>query len=106
VLSGLALCKAATVRYIARKNGWEIGNVEAVLTQEVIRESSGLKPNVRIKINIEGEITTEQRNELISQADNCYIHRLLNSEWNIERAENFEEQVFVQNQLETVSHSK
>jgi putative redox protein len=106
VLSGLALCKAATVRYIARKNGWEIGNVEAVLTQEVKRDSSGLKPNVKIKINIEGDITTEQRNELISQTDNCYIHRLLNSEWNIEQAEAFAEEVFVQDKLEIISHSK
>jgi putative redox protein len=93
VLSGLALCKAATVRYIARKNGWEIGNVEAVLTQEVIRDSSGLKPNVKININIEGDITSEQREELLKQADNCYIHRLLNSEWNIERSEILEEKV-------------
>ncbi len=106
VLSGLALCKVGTVRYIARKNGWKIENVEAVLTQEVKRDSGGLKPNVKVKINIEGDITNEQRNELISQADNCYIHRMLNSEWNIERAENFEEQIFVQNQLETVSQSK
>ncbi len=106
VLSGLALCKAATVRYIARKNGWKIGNVEAVLTQEVIRDSSGLKPNVKIKINIEGDITTEQRNELISQTDNCYIHRLLNSEWNIEQAKAFAEEVSVQDKLEIISHSK
>ena len=32
VLSGLAMCKVATIRYIARKNGWEIGKVEAILT--------------------------------------------------------------------------
>ena len=37
VLSGLALCKVATVRYIARKNGWEIGDVHAELTQNVKR---------------------------------------------------------------------
>lgn len=95
VLSGLALCKAATVRYIVRKNEWEIGNVEAVLTQEVIRDSSGMKPNCKIKINIEGDITSEQRDELLAQADNCYIHRLLNSEWNIEHSEIHEEQVLV-----------
>lgn len=87
VLAGLALCKAATVRYIARKNGWEIGNVEAILVQEVKRDSNGLKPNVKINISIDGDITEEQRQELLLQADNCYIHRLLNSEWNIEQAE-------------------
>lgn len=93
VLSGLALCKVATVRYIARKNGWEIGNVEASLIQEVKGDSNGLKPVVKISINIEGELSPEQRLELIAQSDNCYIHRLLNSEWNIERAEVLEEDI-------------
>ncbi len=95
VLSGLALCKAATVRFIARKNGWEIGNVEAVLTQEVKRESSGLKPNIKIKIKIEGNLSDDQRTELLAQADSCYIHRLLKSEWNIEHAEALNEKVLV-----------
>jgi putative redox protein len=27
------MCKVATVRFIARKNGWKIGNVEAELDQ-------------------------------------------------------------------------
>ena len=35
VLSGLALCKAATIRYIARKNGWRIGNMETTLLQKI-----------------------------------------------------------------------
>ena len=96
VLSGLALCKAATVRYIARKNGWDIGNVEANLVQEVKRDSDGLKPVVKISINIEGDLTEEQRKELISQSDNCYIHRLLNSEWNIEKAESLQVESVIQ----------
>src|SRR3972149_9200651 len=59
VLAGLAMCKVATVRYIARKKGWEIGNVEANLIQEVKREATGLKTNVKIEINIEGNISEE-----------------------------------------------
>ena len=84
VLAGLAMCKVATVRYIARKKGWKIGNVEANLIQEVKREATGLKTNVKIEINIEGNISEEQRAELLKQADNCYIHRMLKGEWNIE----------------------
>lgn len=86
ILSGLALCKVATVRYIARTKGWEIGEVNAALNQEVNREKSGLQTNVKIKISIEGDITEEQRAELLKQADNCYVHRMLNGEWNIENA--------------------
>ena len=90
VLSGLAMCKVATIRYIARKNGWEIGKVEAILTQEVRKEITGLKTNVKIDIKIEGEIDDSQREELLKQADNCYIHRLLKGEWNIEHAQTLE----------------
>lgn len=84
VLSGLAMCKVGTVRYIERKNNWEIGNVEATLEQEVKRDSSGTRTVVKVNLKIEGDITEEQRAELLKQADNCYIHRLLNGEWDIQ----------------------
>ncbi|WP_200940342.1 OsmC family protein [Pedobacter sp. Leaf194] len=41
LLSGIAMCKVAAVRFIARKNGWEIGNVDAQLTQETNRGKEG-----------------------------------------------------------------
>jgi putative redox protein len=84
VLAGLAMCKVSTVRYIARKNGWLIGNVEANLFQELTREVTGFKINVKVNISIDGNISEEQKTELLRQADNCYIHRLLKGEWNIE----------------------
>ncbi|MBZ0180489.1 MAG: OsmC family protein [Melioribacteraceae bacterium] len=87
VLAGLAMCKVGTVRYIARKNNWEIGNVNAELIQNVQRDNSGLKAAIDVKINIEGNITGEQREELFRQADNCYVHRLLNGELKINEAE-------------------
>jgi putative redox protein len=85
MLSALASCKVATVRYIARKNGWEIGNVEASLEMKVDRLSGGhLKSNVAVSIHIEGDLTDEQRTELLKQADRCYVHRMILGEWNIE----------------------
>lgn len=86
VLAGLAMCKVATVRYIARLKGWEIGNVDAELSQEVKKTEAGLPTNVKVAIKIEGDITPEQKAELIKQADNCYIHRMFKGEWNIEGA--------------------
>ncbi len=86
VLSGLALCKVATIRFIARRNNWEIGEVKAELSQEVKRESKGLKTNIKVAIHIEGNITQEQKDELLKQADACYIHRQILGEWNIEHA--------------------
>ncbi len=83
VLSGLAMCKVGTIRFIARKNNWEIENVTAELVQEVARGEGGLKTTIQIKMIIEGNLSEEQKEELIKQADRCYIHRLLNSEWDI-----------------------
>lgn len=87
ILSSIAMCKVATVRFIARKNGWEIGNVEAELDQVVKRGDNGkLLTTVTVAISIEGDITEEQRTELLNQADACYVHRMIEGEWNIEKA--------------------
>jgi putative redox protein len=90
VLSGLALCKVATVRFIARKNNWEIGEVRAELSQEVKRETDGLKTNIKVAIHIDGDISQEQKDELLKQANACYIHRQIMGEWNIEHATELE----------------
>ncbi len=87
VLAGLAMCKVATVRHIARKKGWELGDVKANLVQDIKREDGKLKPFVKVSIVIEGELTNEQNEILIKEADSCYVHRLLNSDWDIAHAE-------------------
>jgi putative redox protein len=86
VLSGLAMCKVATVRFIARKKGWEIGEVKAELSQIVKRDPDGLKTNIQVAMQIDGDLTQNQKDELIREADACYIHRQLLGEWNIEHA--------------------
>lgn len=87
VLSGLAMCKVAIIRFIARKNGWIIGDVNASLEQEVSRDANGMNTNVNIKLTIEGDLSETQINELIKQADNCYLHKMLNGSLNIGQAE-------------------
>jgi len=91
VLSGLAMCKVATVRYIARQKGWVIGEVKSELIQEVKREIDGLKTNIKVSIHIEGDISQEQKDELLKQSNACYIHRQIMGEWNIEHATGLEE---------------
>lgn len=82
-LSGLALCKVATMRGYARKKEWNIGNITAEFEQEVGRGNKMLKTQVKIKFDIEGDVTDEQKQELIKQADNCFVHRMLSGEWEI-----------------------
>ena len=85
LLSGIGMCKVATVRYIARRKGWEIRDVDAELSQEVIRHKDRtLTTNVKIAMKIEGDITEEQKAKLLEEADKCYVHRMIEGEWNIE----------------------
>ncbi|MCG8330069.1 MAG: OsmC family protein [Chitinophagales bacterium] len=86
-LAGIAMCKVATVRYIARRNGWEIGNVDGSFTQKVKRLKNGeLSTHINVQIDIEGELTDEQRETLLYEADHCYVHRMAEGEINIESA--------------------
>lgn len=87
ILSSIGMCKVATVRFIARRNNWEIGNVEAELDQVVKRGENGkLSTTIKVAISIEGNINDEQRQELLNQADACYVHRMIEGDWNIEKA--------------------
>ncbi|MFT7335159.1 MAG: putative redox protein [Porticoccaceae bacterium] len=87
ILSSIAMCKVATVRYIARKNKWEIGEVDGEFELNVKRgEAEKLSTHVTAKIKIEGKLTAEQKTELLNQADACYVHRMIEGGWNIENA--------------------
>lgn len=87
ILSSIAMCKVATVRYIAKKNKWEIGEVDGEFELNVKRGEAGkLSTHVTAKIKIEGNLTTDQKTELLKQANACYVHRMIEGEWNIESA--------------------
>ncbi len=85
VLAGIALCKVATIRSIARRRGWEIGNVDADLTQDVEKQEDGsFKTVVKSNIIIAGDLTEKQREMMISRADNCYVTRMVKGDWEFE----------------------
>jgi putative redox protein len=87
ILAALASCKVSTVRFIARKNGWNVRDVDAQLEMSVKRNADrSLDSTVQIAIQIEGDLTAEQRAELLREADNCYVHRMIQGEWNIGKA--------------------
>ena len=91
ILAALGSCKVNTVRFIARKNGWEIGAVDIRMEMNVKRNPDRtLEPQVSVALQIEGDLTDEQRNELFTQADNCYVHRMIKSDWNIGNAVAFD----------------
>ena len=89
VLAGIAMCKAATIRNVARRNQIEIGDVDAELSQVVKKDVNGdFKTVVNSSIKIDGDLTDEQRSMLIHEADNCYVTKMLKSEWQINESSN------------------
>ncbi len=95
VLAGLALCKAATIRNYARKEGWTIGEIDASISQKVRKNSEGkFTSHVYTEVSINGDISETQRSILINKANDCYIQRLLEDEWNIEHATEKAEEKF------------
>ncbi len=90
ILAALGSCKVNTVRFIARKKGWEIRDVEAQLELSVKRNADrSLVSTVQVFLKIEGDLTDEQRAELLYEADHCYVHRMILGEWNIAAATDF-----------------
>jgi putative redox protein len=92
ILAALASCKVNTVRFIADKKGWVIRDVDAQLELSVKRNlDRSLVSTVQVALQIEGDLSDEQRAELFREADNCYIHRMIKGEWNIADAVPFAE---------------
>lgn len=82
LLSAISMCKVATVRNVARRKGIEIGEVNANLSQVVKRNIDGsFITTVDSEISIEGNITDDQRNLLVYEADNCYVTRVVKGGW-------------------------
>jgi putative redox protein len=84
ILTSILMCKVATVRYIARKNNWLIRDVDGEAELNVTRGEGGkLSSAITVAIKIEGDISSEQKATLLKEADACYIHRMIEGEWNI-----------------------
>ncbi len=82
VLAGISMCKVATIRNVARRNNIELGHVDAEVTQVPKRNADGTyTTEVNSSIKIHGDITDEQRQMLIHEADNCYVTKLVKGEW-------------------------
>ena len=82
LLSGISMCKVATIRNVARRKGIEIGEVNAHLSQVAKRNADGtFITTVDSEISIEGNLSDKERKLLIHEADNCYVTRVVRGEW-------------------------
>jgi len=82
LLSGISMCKVATIRNVARRKGIEIGEVNAHLSQVTNRNVDGTYiTTVDSEISIEGNLSDEEKKLLIHEADNCYVTRVVRGDW-------------------------
>lgn len=89
LLAALGSCISMTVRLYARRKGWPVGRVIVRLTQRRVHakdcaecETAGDAFVHRIEraVEIEGDLTEEQRARLQEIAQKCPVHRTLTSE--------------------------
>ena len=87
LLASIGMCKAATVRYIARREGWDdrLRDVDATLEQTVRRDrkTGKLRTQINVALTIEGDLSAAERAVLVREADACYIHRMIEGDWEI-----------------------
>lgn len=92
LLSALAACKIMTMKLYAQRKGWSLGEVAVELNIHKVYardcEDCESDPDARVdvieqSIQIEGELTDEQRQRVLAIADKCPVHRTLTSETKI-----------------------
>lgn len=81
VLAGLGACKAITLKMYAERKGWLLRDVVVDLVHEKSPEGQS---RIIVQLQLEGELTTEQRQRLAEIADKCPVHKLLIAEVDIQ----------------------
>jgi putative redox protein len=89
LLAALGSCVSMTVTLYARRKGWPVERVRVRLRQRRVHAkdcaecgatSGGFIHHIERRVEIEGELTDEQRARLQEIAHKCPVHRTLTSE--------------------------
>ena len=92
LLGALGSCTAMTLRLYANRKDWPLDSVTVRLSHgkiyaddcENCETESGKIDRIEREIEVEGDLTNEQREKLLQIADKCPVHRTLTSETVIE----------------------
>jgi putative redox protein len=85
LLAALGGCIAITLRLYAQHKGWPLDDVRVVLTHDKMHakdcadceHEDGMLDVIRRKVELIGDLTTEQRERLQEIAHRCPVHRTL-----------------------------
>ena len=80
VLAGLGSCKAITLKMYAERKGWELASVDVDVSHQKINQQY----QISVRLHLTGNLTDDQRQRLLKIADKCPVHKLLQSETQIE----------------------
>lgn len=74
--AAISACKALTVVWFARRKGYPLENVEVTTERDDSEERKGVY-RLAATVHLTGDLTDEQRAELLAVAQKCPIHKLM-----------------------------
>ena len=88
LLAALGACKVITVRMYAKRKGWPLRGVQLNLSHAKVHaedcancdRAESLIDQIEVEIQLQGELSAEQRERLLTIAERCPVHRTLTSE--------------------------
>jgi putative redox protein len=84
LLGSLGACTAMTLRMYANQKHWPLAGVDVHLEMLETRGSEGSTTAIKREINLQGDLTAEQRERLLVLATRCPVARILSGTVNIE----------------------
>ena len=76
--AALSACKALTVVWYAKRKGIALENVEVTMERDASAERQGVY-KLAATLHLSGDLTEAQRQELLTVAGKCPIHKLMTS---------------------------
>lgn len=74
--SSLAACTAISLTMFAKRRGMPLESINVEVERDASKEKSG-EYNLSLKLDFVGDLTDEQRQQLLAIVDKCPIHKLL-----------------------------
>lgn len=76
--AALASCKALTVTWYANHKGLPLTDVRVEVERDATEERHGVY-KLKTHLHLAGDLSAEQRTELLAVAEKCPIHKLMSS---------------------------
>jgi putative redox protein len=76
--AALGACEALTVLWHAKRKGIAVENIEVTVERDQSEERTGIY-RLNTKLKLGGDLTDAQRQELLSVASKCPVHKLMTS---------------------------